>query len=210
MSSRARPTRAWWAMIHRVGIRKLPDSDSSRLCPIEREPASSENRNLYGSGRRRTEVDATNRLTSGVFLRIVDRCERAVTSAAVRERYRELVWRALPRATVSERRDLRSGEVDSRAPDASLWHQSAGVPRRQRRERRGSDQRSRAVREIADHRPLSRRSRSVGNDGWRCGAGRCGSGGISTTRSKAAAIVFCGIFCRKLPPHASRQAPVWA
>jgi hypothetical protein len=29
MSSRARPTRALWAMIHRVGIRNLPDGDSS-------------------------------------------------------------------------------------------------------------------------------------------------------------------------------------
>ena len=67
---------------------------------------------------------------SGVFLRTVDCCERAVSSAAVREGYRELVWRALSWATVSERRDLRSGEVDSGAPDPSLWHQSAGAPPR--------------------------------------------------------------------------------
>ena len=138
---------------------------------------------------RRTRVDSTNRLVSGVVLRIMDRCERAVSSAAVRERYRELVWRALLWATVSERRDLRSGEVDSRAPDAALWHQSAGAPTRPRWERCCSDQRSGAVREIADHRPFSRCRRSVGNYPWRCGSGHFGSTRDATTRPTAAAIV---------------------
>jgi hypothetical protein len=54
------------------------------------------------------------------FCGFVDRSERAVRSAAVRNRYRELVRRAIPWAPVGEWRNLRPGEVDRRAPDASL------------------------------------------------------------------------------------------
>src|SRR6266481_1168657 len=87
-------------------------------------------RNLHefvGSGKEGT-VDATTRLFCCGFLRVVERCERAVCSAAVRERYRKLVRHALPWATVSERRDLRSGEADRRAPDPAIWHKRAGAP----------------------------------------------------------------------------------
>src|SRR5579862_8448506 len=108
--------------------------------------------NPYGSRdskQRRTGVDATNRIACGLFLRIVDGCEGAVSATAVRERFRKLVWSALSWATFSERRHLRSGEVHSRAPHAAIWYQGAGAPPRRGGERRGSDQRSRAVREIA-------------------------------------------------------------
>ena len=131
----------------------------------------------------RTGVDATNRIASGLFLRIVDCGERAASSTASRNRFRKLVWSALRWATFSERRDLRSGEVDSRASHASLWHEGACTPPRQKRECCGSDQRSRAIREIACDRPFPRCRRSVRNDGWRCGASHFGSGGDPTKQS---------------------------
>jgi hypothetical protein len=107
-------------------VRKNPRLEFSEPCRFGMQFAF-----LLDPGKGAT-VDAKTRLSSGVFLRIVDRSERAVRSAAVRNRYRELVRRAIPWAPVGEWRNLRPGEVDRRAPDASLWHQSAGAPPRQR------------------------------------------------------------------------------
>ena len=132
---------------------------------------------------RRTDAYATNSIASGLFLRIAESFGRAVSSTVVRERLRELVWRALPWATFSERRDLRSGELDCRAPHTSLRHQGAGAPSRRRGECCGSHQRSRAIREIAGHRPFSCCRRSVRHDGWRFAAGHFRSGMDSANQS---------------------------